>query len=70
MTYKHGYEPSECTRPEDVPTHYRSTSGGTYQGYEIRSQQGLSYSCPGLKLFGYATERGLKSAIRRKLNRR
>ncbi len=41
-----------------------------YMGYAITLAGGISYQCVALKLRGYATERAIKSAVRKELRKR
>ncbi len=41
-----------------------------YMGYAITLAGGISYQCVALKLRGYATERAVKSAVRKELRKR
>ena len=43
------------------------TNIGEYLGHVMYLEGLVSYSCPSLKLYGYATERSLKNAMRKKL---
>jgi len=40
-----------------------------YRGFKCYCENGSSYSCPELGLFGYSTDRALYSAIRRLKNK-
>lgn len=42
---------------------------GDFCGYRMEVFAGVSYQCPGLRLYGYETERKLRNAIVRKAKR-
>ncbi len=46
----------------------KTTAIGEYKGYSMYLNT-IAYSCPSLKLYGFNSERSLKSAINRKLKK-
>lgn len=67
MTYSRNHY-GTGTNPADVPDHKKPQSIGEYMGYAL-TLRCISYCCESLSLYGYATERSLKSAVRKKLRK-
>lgn len=54
----------------DTERNAQSGDWWEYMGYACTSRGGLSYSCPALKLYGYANDLQLHRAIKREVNKR
>jgi hypothetical protein len=55
-------KPGLCAWEDNMSWFWIAKNGGKY----LLELLGCSYNCPGLKLYGYATERQLQNAINRK----